>query len=83
MELDEALVKITELNEEIENQKTINQTLSESKSLLEQENQRLKESNMKLFLKVTGDDNREEKIDIPKNNEETESFNDFVRDWDL
>lgn len=82
MELDEALVKITELQEEIKSKDTVINTLTSERNNLDKENKRLQESNLKLFLKITNDNEDEEKID-QLNNEEKQSFNDFLKDWDL
>lgn len=82
MELDEALIKITELQEEIKSKETVINTLTSERNNLDKENKRLQESNLKLFLKITNDNEDEEKTE-PLNNEEKQSFNDFLKDWDL
>lgn len=83
MELDEALVKITEQNDLIG---SLNAQLRVKTDELKQkdvEAQRLRENNMKLFLKVSAGEPHE---DDPKKLEEPQgkqSFDDFVNDWDI
>lgn len=82
MELDEALVKITEQNDTIV---SLQEEIRRNKEALEEkdrETQRLRENNMKLFLKVSGDDTEEGEIDIQKP-EVKQTFDDFIKDWDI
>lgn len=53
MTLDEALLTIVELEEKIENQNTIIETLNNDKVNSAKEIDKLQKSNMELFLKVT------------------------------
>ncbi|MDY5929192.1 MAG: hypothetical protein SPJ27_04065 [Candidatus Onthovivens sp.] len=82
MELDEALVKITEQNDTIV---SLQEEIRRNKEALEEkdrETQRLRENNMKLFLKVSGGDTGEGEIDIQKP-EVKQTFDDFIKDWDI
>lgn len=82
MELDEALVKITEQNDTIV---SLQEEIRRNKEALEEkdiETQRLRENNMKLFLKVSGDDTEEGEIDTQKP-EVKQTFDDFIKDWDI
>lgn len=84
MELDEALVKITEQNETIV---SLQEEIRRNKEALEEkdrETQRLRENNMKLFLRVSGGDpNEEEEEEDFKEPEVKQTFDDFIRDWDI
>ncbi len=82
MELDEALVKITEQNDTIV---SLQEEIRRNKEALEEkdrETQRLRENNMKLFLRVSGGDPNEEEEDF-KQPEVKQTFDDFIKDWDI
>lgn len=82
MELDEALVKITEQSDTIV---SLQEEIRRNKETLEEkdrETQRLRENNMKLFLKVSGADPEEDNEDIEKP-EVKQTFDDFIKDWDI
>nr|DAG47970.1 MAG TPA: hypothetical protein [Caudoviricetes sp.] len=83
MELDEALVKITEQNDTIV---SLQEEIRRNKEALEEkdrETQRLRENNMKLFLKVSGGDPEEEDDEDIQKPEVKQTFDDFIKDWDI
>lgn len=83
MELDEALVKITEQNDTIV---SLQEEIRRNKEALEEkdrETQRLRENNMKLFLRVSGGDPNEEEEEDSKQPEVKQTFDDFIKDWDI
>lgn len=83
MELDEALVKITEQNDTIV---SLQEEIKRNKEALDEkdrETQRLRENNMKLFLRVSGGDPNEEEEEDFKQPEVKQTFDDFIKDWDI
>lgn len=83
MELDEALVKITEQNDTIV---SLQEEIRRNKEALEEkdrETQRLRENNMKLFLRVSGGDPNEEGGEDFMQTEVKQTFDDFIKDWDI
>lgn len=83
MELDEALVKITEQNDTIV---SLQEEIRRNKEALEEkdkETQRLRENNMKLFLRVSGGDPNEEGGGDFTQTEVKQTFDDFIKDWDI
>lgn len=83
MELDEALVKITEQNDTIV---SLQEEIRRNKEALqekEKETQRLRENNMKLFLKVSGGEEQIEDDEEMKKLEVKQTFDDFIKDWDI
>lgn len=83
MELDEALVKITEQNDTIV---SLQEEIRRNKEALEEkdrETQRLRENNMKLFLRVSGGDPNEGEGEGFKQPEVKQTFDDFINDWDI
>lgn len=82
MELDEALVKITEQNDTIV---SLQEEIRRNKEALqekEKETQRLRENNMKLFLRVSGGEEIEDDKEMQKP-EVKQTFDDFIKDWDI
>lgn len=83
MELDEALVKITEQNDTIV---SLQEEIRRNKEALqekEKETQRLRENNMKLFLRVSGgEEENEDGVQMQKP-EVKQTFDDFIKDWDI
>ena len=83
MELDEALVKITEQNDTIV---SLQEEIRRNKEALqekEKETQRLRENNMKLFLRVQGGEEQIEDDEEMKKPEIKQTFDDFIKDWDI
>lgn len=83
MELDEALVKITEQNDTIV---SLQEEIRRNKEALqekEKETQRLRENNMKLFLRVSGGEEQIEDNEEMKKPEIKQTFDDFIKDWDI
>ena len=83
MELDEALVKITEQNDTII---SLQEEIRRNKEALEEkdrETQWLRENNMKLFLRVSGGDPNEGEGEDFKQQEVKQTFDDFIKDWDI
>lgn len=86
MELDEALLKIVELEEQIETQNTTLETLTTEKEKKEKEIERLQKSNMDLFLKVTNKGGQHSPVDEPiEDNDEDQpsKFNKLIEDWSV
>ena len=83
MELDEALVKITEQNDAIV---SLQEEIRRNKEALqekEKETQRLRENNMKLFLRVSGGEEQNEDNEEMQKPEVKQTFDDFINDWDI
>lgn len=81
MELDEALLKIVELEETIKNQGVTMDNLRNDITTKNNEIDRLQKSNMELFLKITNNTNEE---DEPIEGEETEQvskMDKLLSDW--
>lgn len=80
MTLDDALLRIVELEETIENQNNVISTLNSEKETNSKEIEKLQRSNMELFLKVTNKPKEENNIEI-KENDETK-MDKLLREWE-
>lgn len=82
MSLDEALLKIVELEEKVENQNTIIDTLNNEKINNVKEIDKLQKSNMELFLKVTSKEVPQEgSIDVD-DQEEPSKMEKLLNEWE-
>lgn len=80
MTLDDALLRIVELEETVENQNNVISTLSSEKENNSKEIEKLQKSNMELFLKVTSKPKEENNTEIKENNES--KMNKLLREWE-
>lgn len=80
MTLDDALLKIVELEETIENQNNVISTLNSEKETNSKEIEKLQKSNMELFLKVTNKPKEENNIEIKEDSES--KMNKLLKEWE-
>ena len=79
MTLDDALLKIVELEETIENQNNVISTLNSEKETNSKEIEKLQKSNMELFLKVTNKP-KENNIEIKEDSES--KMDKLLKEWE-
>ena len=82
MTLDEALLKIVELEEKVENQNTIIDTLNNEKVNNTKEIDKLQKSNMELFLKVTSKEVPQEGSSDDEDQEELSKMEKLLSEWE-
>lgn len=82
MTLDEALLKIVELEEKVENQNTIIDTLNNEKINNTKEIDKLQKSNMELFLKVTSKEVPQEGSIDGDDQEEPSKMEKLLSEWE-
>lgn len=80
MTLDDALLRIVELEETIENQNNVISTLNSEKETNSKEIEKLQKSNMELFLKVTSKPKEENNTEIKENNES--KMDKLLKEWE-
>lgn len=80
MTLDDALLRIVELEETIENQNNVISTLNSEKETNSKEIEKLQKSNMELFLKVTSKPKEVNNTEIKENNES--KMEKLLREWE-
>ena len=80
MTLDDALLKIVELEETVENQNNVISTLNSEKETNSKEIEKLQKSNMELFLKVTNKPKEENNIEIKEDNES--KMDKLLKEWE-
>ncbi|ARW58300.1 hypothetical protein CPS1_10 [Clostridium phage CPS1] len=80
MTLDDALLRIVELEETIENQNNVICTLNSEKETNSKEIEKLQKSNMELFLKVTSKPKEENNTEIKENNES--KMDKLLKEWE-
>lgn len=80
MTLDDALLRIVELEETVENQNNVISTLNSEKETNSKEIEKLQKSNMELFLKVTSKPKEENNIEIKENNES--KMDKLLKEWE-
>ena len=76
-------MKITEQNDTIV---SLQEEIRRNKEALqekEKETQRLRENNMKLFLRVSGGEEHNEDDEEMQKPEVKQTFDDFIKDWDI
>ena len=79
MTLDDALLRIVELEETIENQNNVISTLNSEKETNSKEIEKLQKSNMELFLKVTNKP-KEDNIEIKEDSES--KMDKLLKEWE-
>lgn len=79
MTLDDALLRIVELEETIENQNNVISTLNSEKETNSKEIEKLQKSNMELFLKVTNKP-KENNIEIKEDSES--KMDKLLKEWE-
>lgn len=79
MNLDDALLRIVELEETIENQNNVISTLNSEKVTNSKEIEKLQKSNMELFLKVTNKP-KENNIEIKEDSES--KMDKLLKEWE-
>lgn len=80
MTLDDALLRIVELEETVENQNNVISTLNSEKETNSKEIEKLQKSNMELFLKVTSKPKEENNTEIKENNES--KMDKLLKEWE-
>lgn len=80
MTLDDALLRIVELEETIENQNNVISTLNSEKETNSKEIEKLQKSNMELFLKVTSKPKEENNNEIKEDGES--KMNKLLKEWE-
>lgn len=80
MTLDDALLRIVELEETIENQNNVISTLNSEKETNSKEIEKLQKSNMELFLKVTSKPKEENNIEIKEDSES--KMDKLLKEWE-
>lgn len=80
MTLDDALLRIVELEETIENQNNVISALNSEKETNSREIEKLQKSNMKLFLKVTNKPKEENNIEIKEDSES--KMDKLLKEWE-
>lgn len=79
MTLDDALLRIVELEETVENQNNVISTLNSEKETNSKEIEKLQKSNMELFLKVTNKP-KENNIEIKEDSES--KMDKLLKEWE-
>ena len=79
MTLDDALLRIVELEETVENQNNVISTLNSEKETNSKEIEKLQKSNMELFLKVTNKP-KENNIEIKEDSES--KMGKLLKEWE-
>lgn len=79
MTLDDALLRIVELEETVENQNNVISTLNSEKETNSKEIEKLQKSNMELFLKVTNKP-KENNIEIKEVSES--KMDKLLKEWE-
>lgn len=80
MTLDDALLRIVELEETVENQNNVINTLNSEKENNSKEIEKLQKSNMELFLKVTSKPKEENNIEIKEDSES--KMDKLLKEWE-
>lgn len=80
MTLDDALLRIVELEETVENQNNVINTLNSEKETNSKEIEKLQKSNMELFLKVTSKPKEENNIEIKEDSES--KMDKLLKEWE-
>ena len=80
MTLDDALLRIVELEETVENQNNVISTLNSEKEINSKEIEKLQKSNMELFLKVTSKPKEENNIEIKEDSES--KMDKLLKEWE-
>lgn len=80
MTLDDALLRIVELEETIENQNNVISTLNSEKETNSKEIEKLQKSNMELFLKVTSKPKEENNNEIKEDGES--KMDKLLKEWE-
>lgn len=80
MTLDDALLRIVELEETVENQNNVISTLNSEKETNSKEIEKLQKSNMELFLKVTNKPKEGTNIEIKEDSES--KMDKLLREWE-
>lgn len=80
MTLDDALLRIVELEETIENQNNVISTLNSENETNSKEIEKLQRSNMELFLKVTSKPKEENNIEIKEDSES--KMDKLLKEWE-
>lgn len=79
--LDQALLKIVELEETIDNQNSTMENLKGEIAKSNEEKERLQKSNMQLYLKITNNKDDEEIEETEKNEKEVSKMNKLISEW--
>ena len=80
MTLDDALLRIVELEETTENQNNVIRTLNSEKETNLKEIEKLQRSNMELFLKVTSKPKEENNSEIKEDSES--KMDKLLKEWE-
>ena len=80
MTLDDALLRIVELEETVENQNNVISTLNSEKETNSKEIEKLQKSNLELFLKVTNKPKEENNIEIKEDSES--KMDKLLKEWE-
>lgn len=83
MELDEALLKIVELEETIKNQGVTMDNLRNDITTKNNEIDRLQKSNMELFLKITNNTNEGDESNEGEETEQFSKMDKLLSDWSV